>query len=174
VLRLRVGPSEDGAFWYAFLRSLVARGLSGVRLVTSDAHEGLKQAIAEVFVRAAWMRWRVHTIRTQSPDRLRRRLSVRRGLSPSGQATVEYLLGPARSLLQPVRRNRTIRRAPLRWSARVNDAPFTRTITQSVRAEDEDGSQVARLCSRFLKASAAPYSMFKDCSPTRGDGDSPI
>jgi putative transposase len=40
VLGLDVGPSEDGAFWSAFLRSLVARGLSGVRLVTSDAHRG--------------------------------------------------------------------------------------------------------------------------------------
>src|ERR671938_162892 len=46
VLGLDVGPSEDGAFWPAFLRVLVARGLSGVRLVTSDAHEGLKSAIA--------------------------------------------------------------------------------------------------------------------------------
>ena len=39
VLGLDVGPSEDGAFWLRFLRDLVARGLSGVRLVTSDAHE---------------------------------------------------------------------------------------------------------------------------------------
>src|ERR687888_2699836 len=46
VLGLDVGPSEDGAFWTQFLRSLVARGLSGVKLVTSDAHEGLKGAIA--------------------------------------------------------------------------------------------------------------------------------
>src|ERR671928_923759 len=48
VLGLDVGPSEDGAFWHAFLRSLVARGLAGVKLVTSDAHEGLKAAIASV------------------------------------------------------------------------------------------------------------------------------
>src|SRR5215210_8964013 len=46
VLGLDVGPSEDGAFWLAFLRSLVARGLAGVRLVISDAHQGLKGAIA--------------------------------------------------------------------------------------------------------------------------------
>ena len=44
VLGLDVGPSEDGAFWLAFLRSLVARGLSGVKLVTSDSHQGLKSA----------------------------------------------------------------------------------------------------------------------------------
>ena len=43
VLGLDVGPSEDGAFWRSFLRSLVARGLSGVRLVTSDAHRGSEE-----------------------------------------------------------------------------------------------------------------------------------
>src|SRR4029434_10889123 len=43
VLGVDVGPSEDRAFWTAFLRSLVKRGLKGVRLVISDAHEGLKQ-----------------------------------------------------------------------------------------------------------------------------------
>jgi transposase-like protein len=63
VLGLDVGPSEDGAFWLAFLRGLVARGLSGVRLVTSDAHEGLKAAIAAVFHGAGWQRCRVHLVR---------------------------------------------------------------------------------------------------------------
>jgi transposase-like protein len=46
VLGFAVGDSEDGAFWTAFLRSLKARGLAGVQLVISDAHTGLKQAIA--------------------------------------------------------------------------------------------------------------------------------
>jgi hypothetical protein len=50
VLGLAVGDSEDGAFWTAFLRGLRARGLSGVRLVISDAHEGLRQSIAAVLV----------------------------------------------------------------------------------------------------------------------------
>jgi transposase-like protein len=63
VLGLAVGDSEDGAFWTAFLRSLRARGLSGVQLVISDAHEGLKSAIAAVFVGAAWQRCRVHFMR---------------------------------------------------------------------------------------------------------------
>jgi transposase-like protein len=78
VLGLDVGPSEDGAFWLAFLRSLVARGLSGVKLVTSDSHQGLKSAIAAVLQGASWQRCRTHTIRTQSPDRLSRRVPVRR------------------------------------------------------------------------------------------------
>jgi transposase-like protein len=63
VLGLAVGDSEDGAFWTAFLRSLRARGLSGVRLVISDAHEGLKGAIAAVLLDAAWQRCRVHFLR---------------------------------------------------------------------------------------------------------------
>jgi transposase-like protein len=63
VLGLDVGPSEDGAFWTSFLRSLVARGLRGVRLVTSDAHRGLKGAIEAVLVGASWQRCRVHFMR---------------------------------------------------------------------------------------------------------------
>jgi putative transposase len=63
VLGLDVGPSEDGAFWLQFLRGVVARGLSGVQLVISDAHEGLKGAIAAVLHGASWQRCRVHFIR---------------------------------------------------------------------------------------------------------------
>jgi transposase-like protein len=63
VLGLDVGPSEDGAFWLSFLRSLVARGLSGVRLVTSDSHQGLKSAIEAVLQGAGWQRCRVHFMR---------------------------------------------------------------------------------------------------------------
>jgi transposase-like protein len=63
VLGLDVGPSESGAFWTRFLRGLVARGLSGVKLVISDAHEGLKGAIAAILQGAAWQRCRVHFVR---------------------------------------------------------------------------------------------------------------
>jgi putative transposase len=63
VLGFDVGDSEDGAFWTAFLRSLKARGLGGVQLVISDAHEGLKQAIGSVLLGAAWQRCRVHFLR---------------------------------------------------------------------------------------------------------------
>jgi transposase-like protein len=63
VLGLDLGPSEEGAFWLAFLRSLVARGLAGVRLAVSDAHQGLKGAIAAVLQGAGWQRCRVHFIR---------------------------------------------------------------------------------------------------------------
>ena len=63
VLGVEVGPSEDRAFWTAFLRSLVKRGLKGVRLVISDAHEGLKQAISTVLSGTTWQRCRVHFMR---------------------------------------------------------------------------------------------------------------
>jgi transposase-like protein len=63
VLGVDVGDSEDGAFWTAFLRSLRARGLTGVQLVISDAHTGLINAIEATLVGAAWQRCRVHFVR---------------------------------------------------------------------------------------------------------------
>jgi putative transposase len=62
-LGLDVVTSEDGAAWLAFLRSLVARGLTGVRLVTSDAHPGLVDAIAATLPGASWQRCRTHFMR---------------------------------------------------------------------------------------------------------------
>ena len=63
VLGIDVGDSEDGAFWTAFFRGLRARGLTGVQLVISDHHAGLKKAIEAVFIGAAWQRCRVHFLR---------------------------------------------------------------------------------------------------------------
>jgi transposase-like protein len=63
VLGLDVVTSEDGAGWLAFLRSLVARGLSGVELVVSDAHVGLKSAIEAALPGASWQRCRTHFMR---------------------------------------------------------------------------------------------------------------
>jgi len=63
ILGLAVGDSEDAAFWTGFLRSLRARGLAGVRLVTSDAHQGLKAAIGSVLLGSAWQRCKVHFLR---------------------------------------------------------------------------------------------------------------
>ena len=60
IVGMDVGTSEDGAFWLAFLRSVADRGLSGVELVTSDAHRGLREAIATVFAEASWQRCRTH------------------------------------------------------------------------------------------------------------------
>ena len=63
ILGFAVGASEEQAFWSEFLRSLVHRGLTGVQLVISDAHEGLKAAITQVFSGATWQRCRVHFMR---------------------------------------------------------------------------------------------------------------
>jgi transposase-like protein len=63
VLGLDIGAAEDGAAWTAFLRSLVARGLGGVKLVVSDAHCGLKDAVAAVLDGACWQRCRTHFMR---------------------------------------------------------------------------------------------------------------
>ena len=62
ILGIAVGPSEAEPFWLQFLRSLTDRGLRGVKLVISDAHLGLKAAIAKVF-KATWQRCRVHFMR---------------------------------------------------------------------------------------------------------------
>jgi transposase-like protein len=60
VLGIKVATSETGAAWSAFFADLVARGLSGVKLVTSDAHRGLVEAIAANLPGAAWQRCRTH------------------------------------------------------------------------------------------------------------------
>ena len=60
ILGVQVTTSEDGAGWLAFFRDLTARGLCGVKLVTSDAHRGLTSAIAATLAGAAWQRCRTH------------------------------------------------------------------------------------------------------------------
>ena len=74
IIGLCVGPSEAETFWTEFLRSLKSRGLQGVKLVISDAHTGLKAAIARVF-EATWQRCRVGPLKnrwlpTLRPDSL--------------------------------------------------------------------------------------------------------
>jgi putative transposase len=60
VLGLQVTSSEDGAGWLGFFRDLTARGLTGVALVTSDAHRGLVEAIGATLPGASWQRCRTH------------------------------------------------------------------------------------------------------------------
>ena len=62
IVGLSIGPSEAETFWTGFLRALTRRGLRGVKLVISDAHEGLKAAISKV-LSATWQRCRVHFMR---------------------------------------------------------------------------------------------------------------
>ena len=62
VLGMDIGPSEAEPFWTAFLRKLTRRGLRGVKLVISDAHEGIKAAVSKLLC-ATWQRCRVHFMR---------------------------------------------------------------------------------------------------------------
>ena len=62
VLGMDIGPSEAETFWTAFLRKLARRGLRGVKLIVSDAHEGIKATVRKVF-NASWQRCRVHFMR---------------------------------------------------------------------------------------------------------------
>jgi transposase-like protein len=62
VLGMDIGPSEAETFWIGFLRKLARRGLRGVKLVVSDAHEGIKAAVAKV-MNTTWQRCRVHLMR---------------------------------------------------------------------------------------------------------------
>jgi putative transposase len=63
LLGFDLGAGEDEDFWLAFLRSLVERGLKTVQLAISDAHQGLKKAVSQVFSGASWQRCRVHFMR---------------------------------------------------------------------------------------------------------------
>ncbi|GAA4157131.1 hypothetical protein GCM10022416_58610 [Actinomadura keratinilytica] len=79
ILGVEVSSAEDGAGWPAFLRGLVARGLSGVQLVISDAHAGLVEAIGSTLPGAAWQRCRTHYLRnlvTKVPRSARPRVAT--------------------------------------------------------------------------------------------------
>ena len=63
ILGVELGAAENRDFWLIFLRGWVRRGLQGVQVVISDAHEGLKEAIQQVFAGVSWQRCRVHFMR---------------------------------------------------------------------------------------------------------------
>ena len=99
-LGVQVTTSEDGAGWLAFFRDLVARGLHGVRLVTSDAHPGLVAAITATLPGAAWRRCRTHYAANL--------MSATQEQLALGQSTPAFGLRPARqdSGQRPVRPDR--------------------------------------------------------------------
>ena len=115
VLGFDVGDSEDGAFWTAFLRSLKARGLHGVQLVISDAHEGLKTAIGAVFGGATWQRCRVHFLRNVLAR-------VPRGNAEMVAAAIRTDLRPTRRRARPLPARRHRRHARQTVPGRRGDA----------------------------------------------------
>jgi transposase-like protein len=105
ILGVDAGPSEDGPFWTAFLRSLVKRGLRGVKLVISDAHEGLRKALGAVLSGASWQRCRVHFMRNLLA-------TIPHSARPGGQGPREAVRartrrGPQLARLQPIRCGRS-------------------------------------------------------------------
>jgi transposase-like protein len=120
VLGVDVGPSEDRAFWTAFLRSLVKRGLTGVRLVISDAHEGLKQALSTVLHGATWQRCRVHFMRNllaTVPQGAREAIaaSTARSTLRPWRSARPHRCGPRRSA-STITRRRSRRQATCFWT----------------------------------------------------------
>jgi transposase-like protein len=83
VLGLAVGPSEAEVFWTDFLRGLARRGLRGVKLVTSDAHEGIKASVSKI-MNCTWQRCRVHFMR-----------NVMAHAGKSGRSMVSAFIGTA-------------------------------------------------------------------------------
>ena len=101
VLGLAVGDSEAETFWAEFLRSLRNRGLGGVRLVISDAHDGLTKAVRRSFQGASWQRCRVHFTRNvlaKVPEGLSRhgRRRAPHGVRAPRPRGAEHGLGPCR------------------------------------------------------------------------------
>ena len=111
IIGMDVGTSEDGTFWLAFLRSLSARGLGGVELVVSDAHQGLRGAIAAVFGGASWQRCRTHfmtNLLTRVPRRAQPWVAtmVRTIYQQQDDALLHHLTGRDRGYMVPVKTGR--------------------------------------------------------------------
>jgi hypothetical protein len=94
VLGLDIGASEAEAFWTAFLRKLRQRGLRGVKLVVSDAHDGLKAAIAKL-LHASWQRCRVHFARNALAYAGKGRRRWRRRAGKNGRRVVAAFIATA-------------------------------------------------------------------------------
>ena len=154
ILGMDVGASEDGAFWLAFLRSLTARGLSGVELVTSDAHQGLKNAIAAVFAGASWQRCRTHfmaNLLTRVPKRAQPGVATQDLLAWCAPSTSNCL--PPRSTANwtewwnnsgsPLPRWPNCWRTPRRtsWPARLPSGPLAEAVVQQPAGTAEPGDK---------------------------------
>lgn len=141
VLGIEVGDTEDKAFWVAFFKGLRARGLGGVQLVISDHHLGLKEAIASVFVGAAWQRCRVHFLRINRPS----------GVEASGHGLVccWRSLVRCRSMLLATRSWRAASSAHPRLFASSRRARTSSSCSLSSWARPGSGTKLSH-CSQML------------------------
>jgi putative transposase len=111
VLGMAIGPSEAEPFWTDFLRQLARRGLRGVKLVVSDAHEGIKAAVAKVF-HASWQRCRVHFMRNVLAHAGRQGRRVVSAFTAQRRDQAAHRCGrhiPQRGCDQPARRSNAAR-----------------------------------------------------------------
>ena len=101
VLGMDIGASEAEPFWTAFLRKLARRGLRGVKLVVSDAHEGIKAAVSKV-LHATWQRCRVGSLKKLGTKRSMRSWHLSKlGRSISSRQLMSWSTGRQRALSQP-------------------------------------------------------------------------
>ena len=117
ILGLQVTSAEDGAGWLAFFRDLTARGLTGVKLVTSDAHHGLVAAIGATLPGAAWQRCRTHYAANLMAATPKASLAVGAGAAALGLRPARRRLGARPVRPRPRRPGREAaqgRRAPRR------------------------------------------------------------
>lgn len=121
ILGLTVGLSEEEATWTEFLRSLVDRGLTGVRLAISDAHPGVKNAIRTVFQGAAWQRCKVHFLR-----------NVTAKVPKSAQGMV---MAAVKNIF--LQTDKESARAALRKTATMLEEKFPAVTKQLLEAEEE-------------------------------------
>ena len=137
--------TEDTAAWTAFLRSLVARGLSGVELVISDAHGGIKAAIAAVLAEATWQRCRTHFMANLASRVPKATWPMIATLVRSDLRTTRPRrhLGPAGRRRRQAHRGRVHRRRPLRPGRRRRHLGLQRL---PARALAQDPLQQSPIC----------------------------
>ena len=135
IIGMDAGTSEDGAFWLAFLRSLSARGLGGVELVISDAHQGLRGAIAAVFGGASWqpinsrtgsLRWPLYWTRPDPTS----------WPSPTSHSPTGRRSGPTTHRSVSTRRSGD---APMSWASSLTGQPCAASLAPSWLSSTTNG-----------------------------------